>query len=205
MVLVVGLFTGLVLGLQGYNVLSRYGSQSTRGTLVSLTLVRELGPVLAALMIVAQAGSALAAELGLQRNSEQIDSLSTMGINSLGYFITPHLFAAVVAFPILTVFFSLVGIGGGYLSGSVLLGLDGGIYWSAVQHAIQPADVLECLLKALVFGGMAIAICAHSGFTTQHRVDAAGARAVSAATTRGVVRVSIAVLVADYFIPALLS
>ena len=108
-VVIVGAFTGLVLGLQGYHVMSRFGSESQVGSFVSLTLARELAPVLAALVIVGQAGSALAAELGLQRNSEQIDALETMGVDSLGYLIAPRLLASVVIFPILTVFFTLVG------------------------------------------------------------------------------------------------
>src|SRR4029077_17358660 len=107
-VTIVGLFTGLVLGLQGYYVLARFGSAGSLGTFVSLTLTRELAPVLGALMIVGQAGSAIAAEIGIHRNSEQIDALVTMGIDPLGYLITPRLFAALIVFPILTVTFTLV-------------------------------------------------------------------------------------------------
>jgi phospholipid/cholesterol/gamma-HCH transport system permease protein len=201
---IVGLFAGLVLGLQGYYVLARFGSAGMLGTFVSLTLTRELAPVLAALMIVGQAGSAMAAEIGIYRNSEQIDALTTMGIDPLGYLITPRLLAALIVFPILTVAFTLVGIAGGYLSGSVLLGLDGGVYWSAVHSAIQFADVRECLLKALVFGVITILICCHSGFTTHRRRGVSGSRAVSASTTRAVVLASIATLAADYLITSFL-
>src|SRR6202023_2568890 len=126
-VTVVALFAGLVLGLQGYYVLARFGSAGLLGTFVSLTLTRELAPVLGSLMIVGQAGSAIAAEIGIHRNSEQIDALTTMGIDPLGYLITPRLLAALIVFPILTVAFTLVGLVGGYLSGSALLGLDGGV------------------------------------------------------------------------------
>src|SRR6476660_6739921 len=158
-VMIVGLFAGLVLGLQGYYVLARFGSTGVLGTFVSLTLARELAPVLGALVIVGQAGSAIAAEIGIHRNSEQIDALTTMGIDPLGYLVTPRLLAALIVFPILTVAFTLVVLAGGYLSGSVLLGLDGGIYWSGVHSAIRPSDVRECLLKALIFGVTTIAIC----------------------------------------------
>jgi phospholipid/cholesterol/gamma-HCH transport system permease protein len=202
--MIVGLFAGLVLGLQGYYVLARFGSAGMLGTFVSLTLTRELAPVLAALMIVGQAGSAMAAEIGIHRNSEQIDALTTMGIDPLGYLITPRLLAALIVFPILTVAFTLVGIAGGYLSGSVLLGLDGGVYWASVHSAIQLADVRECLAKALVFGVLTILICCHSGFTVHRRLGVSGSRAVSVSTTRAVVLASIATLAADYLITSFL-
>lgn len=204
-VVIVGAFTGLVLGLQGYHVMSRFGSESMVGSFVALTLTRELAPVLAALMIVGQAGSALAAELGLQRHSEQIDALGTMGIDPLGYLIAPRLLAAVVIFPILTVFFTLIGGVGGFLSASVMMGLDGPTYWSATRDALEPADMVECLLKALVFGAVTVAICAYTGFNTHRRTDVAGARAVSASTTRAVVWASIAVLTADFLLTSLLT
>jgi phospholipid/cholesterol/gamma-HCH transport system permease protein len=203
-VTIVGLFAGLVLGLQGYYVLTRFGSTGMLGTFVSLTLTRELAPVLAALMIVGQAGSAIAAEIGIHRNSEQIDALVTMGIDPLGYLIAPRLFAALIVFPILTVAFTLVGIAGGYLSGSALLGLDSGVYWAAVRSAIRSTDVRECLLKALIFGLITIAICCHSGFTTHRRTGVGGSRAVSVSTTRGVVLASVATLAADYVITSFL-
>jgi phospholipid/cholesterol/gamma-HCH transport system permease protein len=203
-VVLVALFAGLVLGLQGYYVLARFGSAGMLGTFVSLTLTRELAPVLTALMIVGQAGSAIAAEIGIHRNSEQIDALTTMGIDPLGFLITPRLLAALVVFPILTVAFTVVGLAGGYLSGSVLLGLDSGVYWSAVHFAVRLEDVRECLLKAFVFGMITIAICCHSGFTTHRRTGVSGSRAVSVSTTRAVVLASIATLAADYLITSFL-
>lgn len=203
-IIIVGVFTGLVLGLQGYYVLNRFGSTSLLGDLVSLTLVRELGPVLAALMLVGQAGSALAAELGIQRNSEQIDALETMGASPLAYLVAPRLIAALLSFPIQTTFFTLVGQVGGWISGTVVLALQGNVYWSAVFRAVGPADVRECLLKAVVFGLLTTAICAHNGYNTHRRRLASGARAVSASTTRAVVLSSISVLAADYLITSLL-
>jgi phospholipid/cholesterol/gamma-HCH transport system permease protein len=204
-IFVVGGFTGLVLGLQGYYVLARFGSESVLGSLVALTLTRELAPVLAALMIVGQAGSALAAELGIQRNSEQIDALGVMGVDPLGYLVTPRLLAAIVVFPILTAAFTLIGIAGGYVSGSVLLSLDGGVYWAAVRAAVQPGDVGECLLKAAVFGVLTFTIGSYQGFYADRQNALAGARAVSAATTRAVVLASVAVLVSDFVITSLLA
>jgi phospholipid/cholesterol/gamma-HCH transport system permease protein len=203
-ILIVGLFTGLVLGLQGYYVLNKFGSAGLLGTLVSLTLVRELAPVLAALMIVGQAGSALAAELGIQRNSEQIDALETMGASVHAYLISPRLIAALLVFPIQTAFFTLIGLLGGFLSGSVVLALQPGVYWSAVYRAVQPQDVRECLIKAVVFGLLTVAICAYNGFNAHRRKSSTGARAVSASTTRAVVFSSIIVLAADYAITSLL-
>lgn len=199
-ILIVGVFTGLVLGLQGYHVLSRFGSQGLLGTLVSLSLVREMAPVLATLMLIGQAGSAFAAELGIQRNTEQIVALETMGVNSHGYLVAPRLVAALIVFPIQTALFVILGIWGGSLSGSVLLGVDSGVYWSAVHRAVEARDLQECFMKAAAFGLLAMSICAYQGFQADRNGSAVGARAVSACTTRAVVLSSIAVLVTDYII-----
>lgn len=199
-ILIVAVFTGLVLGLQGYYVLSRFGSQGLLGTLVALSLVREMAPVLAALMLIGQAGSAFAAELGIQRNTEQIVALETMGVNSHGYLVAPRLIAALIVFPIQTALFVILGICGGSLSGSVLLGVDSGVYWSAVHRAVEVRDLQECFMKAAVFGLLAISICAYQGFHADRSTSTVGARAVSACTTRAVVLSSIMVLVADYII-----
>lgn len=199
-VLIVGIFTGLVLGLQGYHMLNRFGSEGLLGALVSLSLVREMAPVLAALMLIGQAGSALAAELGMQRNTEQIVALETMGVSSHGYLVSPRLIASLIAFPAQTALFVIVGLWGGALSGSVLLGVDSGVYWSSVEHAVEFRDARECLVKAALFGLLSISICAWQGFHADRSRSAIGARGVSAATTRAVVISSITVLVADYVI-----
>lgn len=204
MILIVGLFTGLVLGLHGYHVLSRFGSEGLLGTLVSLSLVREMAPVLAALMLVGQAGSALAAELGIQRNSEQIAALDTMGINSYGYLVTPRLLAAVFVYPLQTALFIAVGLWGGSLSGSWLLGVEPGVYWSAVERAIEAKHVQECLTKAVTFGILTVGICAYQGFHADRIRGATGARAVSTATTKAVVISCIVVLAANYVISSFL-
>ncbi|MBE2205227.1 MAG: ABC transporter permease [Chthoniobacterales bacterium] len=203
-ILIVGIFTGLVLGLQGYYVLNRFGSDGLLGTLVSLSLVREMAPVLAALMLVGQAGSALAAELGIQRNSEQIAALETMGVSSHGYLVAPRLLAALLVFPLQTALFVVVGLWGGSLSGSLLLGVDSGIYWSAVERAVEAQDVRECFIKAATFGLLTMSICAYQGFNAHLCHSASGARAVSASTTRAVVLSSIVVLAADYVITSFL-
>jgi phospholipid/cholesterol/gamma-HCH transport system permease protein len=199
-VAIVGLFTGLVLGLQGYHVLSRFGSEGLLGTMVSLSLVREMAPVLAALMLIGQSGSALAAELGIQRNTEQIAALETMGVNSLGYLVAPRLVSAVFVYPAQAAVFVVVGLWGGALSGSVLLGVDSGVYWSAVTRAIEFRDLRECFIKASTFGLLSTAICSYQGYYAGRGGAVAGARAVSLATTRAVVFSSIMVLVADYLV-----
>lgn len=203
-ILIVGAFTGLVLGLQGYYVLNRFGSEGLLGALVSLSLVREMAPVLAALMLVGQAGSALAAELGIQRNSEQIVALETMGIDSRGYLVAPRLLSAFFVFPLQTALFVVVGLFGGSLSGSALLGVDPGIYWSGVERAIDATDVRECFTKAATFGLLTTAICAYHGFNAHRCRHATGARAVSASTTLAVVQSSIAILAVDYAITSFL-
>ncbi|MBC8011376.1 MAG: ABC transporter permease [Burkholderiales bacterium] len=202
-ILIVGLFTGLVLGLQGYHTLKGFGSTALLGPLVANSLVRELAPVLAALMLVGQAGSALVAELGIQRNSEQIDALETMGIDPYGFLVAPRLLAALLVYPIMTGLFALVGLVGGWLSGSVLLPLQGSVYWSSVEATIDLGDVGQCMVKALVFGALTIALCCHNGFNAHRRSDTTGARAVSASTTRAVVFSSIGVLAADYIVTSL--
>jgi len=203
-ILIVGTFTGLVLGLQGYHVLNRFGSEGLLGALVSLSLVRELGPVLAALMLVGQAGSALAAELGIQRNSEQIAALETMGVSSHGYLITPRLLAALVVYPMQTALFVAVGLWGGWLSGSILLGLEPGVYWASVERAVEPDDVMECFIKAATFGLLTVALCCYNGFNAHRCKSGTGARAVSASTTRAVVLSCVTVLAADYAITSFL-
>ena len=203
-ILIVGMFTGLVLGLQGYHVLNRFGSTGLLGTLVSLSIVRELGPVLAALMLVGQAGSALAAELGIQRNTEQIAALETMGVSSHAYLVAPRLIAALFVYPLQTALFCTIGLWGGSVSGTMLLGLEPGIYWSAVEHAIGHRDLSECFTKAGVFGLLTIGICSYQGYNAHRSRSASGARAVSAATTRAVVLSCVIVLAADYVITSFL-
>ena len=200
----VGLFTGLVMGLQLYYTLVKFGAESALGTAVALSLIRELGPVLTALMVVGQAGSAMASELGIQRNDEQIDALQTMSIDPLGFLVGPRLLATLICFPILTAIFDLIGIFGGYLTGSVLLNVDSGVYWNRVFESVTWADVQGGYIKALVFGLLTISICAYRGYNTHRKASFPGVRGVSESATRAVVWSSVAVLAADYLITSFL-
>lgn len=200
----VGLFTGLVMGLQLYYTLVKFGADSALGTAVALSLIRELGPVLAALMVVGQAGSALASELGIQRNDEQVDALQTMGIHPAGFLVGPRIVAALICFSILTAIFDLIGIVGGYVTGSLLLHVDAGVYWSKVFESVTWADVRGGFIKSLVFGPLTITICAYRGFHTHRKASFPGVRGVSESATRAVVWSSIAVLAADYLITSFL-
>ncbi len=203
-VLIVGLFTGMVLGLQGYYTLSRFGSESLLGAAVAVSLVRELGPVLTALMVTAQFGSAMAAELGIQRDSEQIDALETMGVNPYGFLVAPRLLAAVLVFPLLTAAFDLIGMFGGHVSAVSLLALESGVYWNSIYQGMVPADVYGGFLKAVIFGLMVISICAYEGYNTHRKADLPGARGISQSTTRAVVLSCIGVVGSDYIITSFL-
>jgi len=198
--LIVGLFTGLVLGLQLYYVLTNFSSESLLGQAVALSIILEIGPVFTAIMIVGQAGSALCAEIGIQRNAEQIDALKTMRINPVGFLVSPRLWAAVIVFPILTALFDIVGIYGGYLTGVELLGVDPGAYWNRIYEAVSLQNVTNGFVKALVFGIATTLICSFQGYFTHVKADVPGARGVSQTTTRSVVLSSIAILVFDYMI-----
>lgn len=198
--LIVGLFTGLVLGLQLYYVLTKFSSESLLGQAVALSIILEIGPVFTAIMIVGQAGSALSAEIGIQRNAEQIDALRTMRIEPRGFLVGPRLVAAVICFPILTAFFDLVGILGGHLTGVELLGVDAGAYWSRIYQAVTVQNVWDGLFKAIMFGVITTTICAFHGYFTHQKASIPGARGVSQTTTRAVVLSSIAILASDYLI-----
>ncbi len=198
--LIVGLFTGLVLGLQLYYVLAKFSSESLLGQAVALSIILEIGPVFTAIMIVGQAGSALSAEIGIQRNAEQIDALRTMQIDPIGFLVSPRLWAAIVCFPILTTFFDLIGIYGGYLSGVQLLGVDPGAYWNRIYDAVSLKNIVDGIVKAVTFGIVTTLICAFQGYFTHVKADVPGARGVSQTTTRAVVLSSIAILVFDYLL-----
>ena len=203
-VAIVGLFTGLVMGLQLYYTLVKFGGEAALGTAGSLSLIRELGPVLTALMVVGQAGSAMASELGIQRNDEQIDALQTMSIDPKGYLVGPRLLAALLCFPMLTAVFDLVGIWGGYVTGCVLLHVDSGVYWNRVFQSVTWVDVQGGFIKSLVFGLVTIAICTYRGFNTHRKASYPGVRGVSESATRAVVWSSVTVLATDYLMTSFL-
>jgi phospholipid/cholesterol/gamma-HCH transport system permease protein len=199
-----GAFTGMVLGLQGYYVLVKYGSAGSLGSAVALTLVREMGPVLTAIMVVARAGSAMSAEIGIMRISEQIDALETMDINPIQFLVSPRIAAALVSFPILTALFDVIGILGGYLTGSVLLGLSSGIYFSRVESSVIMADVTGGFMKSIVFAVVVITICCYHGYNTHRQAGEQGAKGVSSSTTKAVVQSCVLILVTDYILTSFL-
>jgi phospholipid/cholesterol/gamma-HCH transport system permease protein len=203
-VALVGLFTGMVLGLQLYYVMNKFGAVGFLGTAVSLSLIRELGPVLTAIMITARAGSAMTAEIGIQRISEQIDALSTMRIDPLGYLISPRIAAALISFPILTAFFDLIGIVGGYLSGVILMGANAGAYIYRVDASVEWLDVRGGFIKSLVFAVLVITLCCFQGYFTHMRRDSYGAKSVSLSTTSAVVLSCVMILVSDYVVTSFL-
>ena len=204
-ILLTGLFTGMVLGLQGYYTLVTFGSEAALGTAVSLTLIRDLGPVLGAIMITARAGSAMAAEIGVMRMSEQIDALVTMQIDPVRFVFSPRLLAAVLSFPLLTALFDMVGIFGGYLSGSLLLGINEAVYMDRVIHSVKLADIWGGFFKSIVFAFVVTTICCYRGYYSHvNRQGEFGAKAVSLATTSAVVQSCVCVLICDYVITSFL-
>ena len=203
-IMLVGLFTGMVMGLQSYRALVKVGAEGALGTLVALSLVRELGPVLTAIMIAARAGSAITAEIGIQRISEQIDALDTMRIDPLRYLISPRIAASIISFPLLTALFDLIGIIGGYISGVLLLGANAGTYLHRVQASMEMKDVTEGFIKAIVFAVIVSTVCCYQGYFAHMRTDSHGAKAVGLATTSAVVLSCVLILVADYVVTSLL-
>jgi phospholipid/cholesterol/gamma-HCH transport system permease protein len=198
-ILLTGAFTGMVLGLQGMLMLQRVGSEAFVGPLVALALVRELGPVLAALMVTGRAGSALTAELGVMRITEQIDALTVMALNPMRYLVVPILVGGVVAVPLLAWVFDVVGIFGGYLVTVKLFGMSSGTYFGQIRAYLDPTDLWVGFWKALVFGLVIAWVACYKGFHVGH-----GAEGVGRATTEAVVLASVLILVLDYFLGSVL-
>jgi phospholipid/cholesterol/gamma-HCH transport system permease protein len=194
-----GAFTGMVVAFQGYTALRRFGGEAFLGPGVGLSLIRELGPVLSALMITGRAGSALTAELGIMRITEQIDALEVMALSPTRYLVVPILVAALITFPLLNAVFVVVGIYGGYLVGVELLGVSAGAYFSQMSSAVTSEDIWGGLYKSLSFGLIVAWVCCFKGFYA-----ARGAEGVSRATTQAVVMCSVLILVWDYFLTSIL-
>lgn len=194
-ILLTGAFTGMVLALQLYYTLRKFGSEALLGPAVALSLIRELGPVFSALMITGRTGSALTAEIGMMRITEQIDALYSMALNPIRYLVSPTILGGVIVFPLLTAIFDVVGIYGGYFVGVKLLGMSAGTYFFEMQTFINMEDVLIGVYKSLSFGVIVTWICCYKGFYCGR-----GAEGVSRATTEAVVLSSILILVWDYFI-----
>ena len=200
----IGLFTGMVLALQVYHALSKFGAHGVLGSAVALGLIRELGPVMTAIMIIARAGSSMTAEIGILRISEQIDALYTMRIDPLGYLISPRIAASIISFPLLTALFDTAGIIGGYFTGVILLGVNSGTYLYQIQAGVETRDVMGGFIKALVFAVIVSTICSYQGYFTHMRTDVHGAKSVSLSTTAAVVLSCVVVLVVDYVITTFL-
>ena len=203
-IMLVGLFTGMVIGLQMYTALVKVGAQGYLGTIVALSLVRELGPVLAAIMITARAGSSITAEIGIQRISEQVDALTTMRIHPLRYLISPRIAAAIISFPVLTAMFDIIGIIGGYISGVLLMGANSGTYIYRVQASLEMKDLTQGFIKAVVFAVVVSTVCCFQGYFAHMRTDSHGAKAVGLATTSAVVLSCVLILLSDYIVTSLL-
>lgn len=199
-IVVSGLFIGMVLGLQGEHTLSSFGATQELGQLVALSVVRELGPVVTALLFAGRAGSSLTAEIGLMKTTDQLASMEMMGVDPLRRIISPRLWGGLISMPILTMIFSVVAIYGGYLVGVKWLGLDPGTFWSNMQAGVNfKEDVLNGIIKSVVFGFVVTWIAVFQGFASEP--TAAG---IAKATTKTVVYSSLAVLGLDFVLTAVM-
>ena len=199
------LSTGMVLGLQGYSALNRFGADGMLGSVVALSLIMELGPTLTAIMVAGRAGSAMCAELGIMRISEQIDALDCMAIDPFRYLISPKFLAMIISMPLLTAVFDVVGIFGGYLMGVEMMGANSGSFMAGMAHNVTNADIRMGFVKSLFFGLLVAWICTGRGFFVHmNRGMGFGAESVSRATTQAVVFSSISVLVFDYLLTSVL-
>jgi phospholipid/cholesterol/gamma-HCH transport system permease protein len=195
-----GLFVGFVLGLQGYYTLSRYGSSSALGVLVALSLVRELGPVVTALLFAGRAGTSLTAEIGLMKAGEQIAAMEMMAVDPVVRVLAPRFWAGVIVMPLLAAVFSAVGIMGGYVVGVVMIGVDAGQFWSQMQSGVDVfKDVGNGVIKSVVFGLAVTFVALLQGWRSQPTPEG-----VSRATTRTVVIASLAVLALDFVLTAMM-
>lgn len=199
-IVVSGLFIGMVLALQGYNILNRFGSEQALGQMVALSLLRELGPVVAALLFAGRAGSALTAEIGLMKATEQLASLEMIGVDPLRRIIAPRFWAGFICMPTLAIIFSAVGIWGGYLVGVPWLGVDEGSFWANMQDSVDwGEDVMNGVIKSFVFGMVVTWIAVFQGYDTMPTSEG-----ISRATTRTVVYASLAVLGLDFLLTAVM-
>jgi phospholipid/cholesterol/gamma-HCH transport system permease protein len=195
---VAGMFVGMVLGLQGFETLKRYGSESALGSLVALSLVRELGPVLAALLFASRAGSAMTAEIGLMKATEQIAAMEMMAVSPIARVVAPRFWAGVISMPLLAALFSAMGVFGGYVVGVVMIGVDEGSFWSQMQASVDfRDDIINGVIKSFVFGVAVTVIALFEGFDAPPTAEG-----VSGATTRTVVESSLAILMLDFILTA---
>ncbi len=198
-IVLTGSFTGMVLGLQGYYSLRKFGAEGLLGSAVALSMIRELGPVLSALMVTGRAGSAMTAEIGIMRITEQIDALDTMAVSPMQYLIAPKVLASVLIMPLLGSIFDVIGIYGGYLVGVELLGVSSGSYTSSMESSVEWKDVYGGILKSLSFGLIVAWVCTYKGYHTTMSAEGLGK-----ATTEAVVLSSVLILIWDYFLTSVL-
>ncbi len=198
-VILTGLFAGMVLALQSYYAFRMFRAESLIGVTVALSMTRELGPVLGSLMVTARAGSAIAAELGTMRVTEQIDAMEVMGVNPVNYLIVPRVLAGVLVLPILVIVVDFVGILGGYLIGVKVLGVNAGIFWEKIYQFVANGDLYNGLVKSFFFGFILAFIGCFCGYKAEK-----GAEGVGKATTQSVVISSVLILMADYILTAFL-
>ena len=197
-ILISGLFVGMVLGLQGYDTLQRYGASEALGVLVALSLVRELGPVIAALLFASRAGSAMTAEIGLMKTTEQLSAMEMMAVNPIARVVAPRFWAGVFSMPLLAAMFSAMGVVGGYLVGVKLIGVDEGAFWSQMQSSVDVRlDIVNGVIKSFVFGVAVTLIAVFEGYDAEPTAEG-----VSGATTRTVVTSSLAILALDFILTA---
>ena len=192
-------FVGMVIGLQGYDSLARLRQEDVLGAVVALTLFKELGPVVTALLVAGRAGTALASEIGLMRATDQLAAMEVMAIDPIRRIIAPRFVGAVISVPLLTAVFNAVGILGAWFIGVQVMGVDNGAFWSQMQEFVDPEDIFEGVLKSFVFGVTAGLVAVYEGYNSPPTAEGVGM-----ATTRTVVTTSILVLVLDYLITAYL-
>ena len=192
-----GLFTGMVLGLQGYELLTRFGATEALGTAAALALLKELGPVLTALLFAGRAGTALTSEIGLMRATDQLTAMEVMAVDPLRYVAAPRFLGGLIAMPLLTAIFNVIGLFGAQLIGVQMLGVDHGTFWSQTQSAVALKDVTEGIVKSVVFGAVVSLIAVNEGYHAEPTAEGVGL-----ATTRTVVASSVMTLLLDYVLTA---
>jgi phospholipid/cholesterol/gamma-HCH transport system permease protein len=197
-IMVCGLFVGGVLGLQGYSNLSKFNAEDAVGAVAALGLLKELGPVITALLFSGRAGTALASEIGLMKATDQLSAMEMMAISPLRRVLVPRFLGGVIAMPLLAAVFTVVGLYGAHLVGVTLLGVDAGAFWSQMQNAVEPADIYEGIIKSTVFGVVASLLAVWEGYNAIPTAEGVGR-----ATTRTVVITAIAILILDFMITAI--
>ncbi len=194
-IMVCGFFVGAVLGLQGYSILSKFNAEDSIGTFAAFSLIKELGPVITALLFSGRAGTALASEIGLMKATDQLSAMEMMAINPLHRVLVPRFIGGVISMPLLAAIFSIVGLFGAHLVGVVLLGVDAGAFWQQMVATLEPSDVYEGIIKSIVFGVVASVLAVWEGYNAIPTAEGVGR-----ATTRTVVISAIAVLILDFMI-----